>query len=302
MKSDWLKFKINYQKSEVKVWQILIIIILIIIVFLWNGYQKSTHGLLKISVFDIGQGDAILIRTPNNQQILIDGGPSHAIINKLGDELPFWNRSIDMLVSTHPHADHLSGLIEVLDRYKVDQIMTLDTDYDSAEYQIWKDYLEQFSGEIVYANAGQEIEVGDFKLKVIFPNKEYLQIKQDNINNLSIILKIEYGDFSMLFTGDAECKEQMQFLDQDIDIDVLKVPHQGAKDGGCKEFMQATTPEKAIISVGQNNQFGHPHPDHLQLLRDFVPDRKGQEIFRTDKDGDVFIFSNKDKYWIETEK
>jgi len=302
MKSDWLKLKINYQKSEVKVWQILIIIILIVMVFLWTGYQKSTHGLLKISVFDIGQGDAILIQTPNNQQILIDGGPNQTIINNLGGELPFWDRNIDMLVSTHPHADHISGLIEVLDRYNVDQIMTLDTDYDSAEYQVWKDYLEQFSGEIVYANAGQQIKVDDFKLNVIFPDQEYLQIKQDNINNLSIILKIEYGEFSMLFTGDAECKEQMQFLDQDIDIDVLKVPHQGAKDGGCKEFLQATTPEKAIISVGRNNQFGHPHKEHLDLLSDLIPDKEGQEIFRTDKNGDIHIYSDRNTYWIETEK
>ncbi|MFH1749876.1 MAG: MBL fold metallo-hydrolase [bacterium] len=302
MKSDWLKFKINYRKSEVKIWQILVIIILIVIVFLWTGYQKSTHGLLKISVFDIGQGDAILIQTPNNQQILIDGGPGKSIIDKLGDELSFWDRNIDMIISTHPHADHLSGLIEVLNRYKVDQIMTLDTDYDSAEYRAWKDYLEQFSGNIVYANTGQEIEVLDFIFEVIFPDQEYLQIKQDNINNSSIILKIEYGNFSMLFTGDAECKEQMQFLDQDIDIDVLKVPHQGAKDGGCKEFLQATTPEKAIISVGRDNQFGHPHKEHLDLLSDLIPDREGREIFRTDKDGDIFIFSDKDKYWIETDK
>ncbi|MFC1656798.1 ComEC/Rec2 family competence protein [Patescibacteria group bacterium] len=274
----------------------------VFIIIFWIDFSKINHGLLKISIFDVGQGDAILIQTPNNQQILIDGGPSKSIIDKLGDELPFWDRNIDMLISTHPHADHLSGLLEVTDRYSIDQIMTLDIDYDSGEFEAWKDYLDEFSGDIIYANFGQEIQADDFVMKIIFPSKEYLQIKQDNINNLSIILKIQYNDFSMLFTGDAECEEQIQILDQDINIDVLKVPHQGSRDAGCEEFLKKTSPEKAIISVAQDNQFGHPHTEHLELLHKLIPDRPDQEIYRTDKNGDIHIYSDKNKYWIETDK
>lgn len=283
-------------------WQYLFAIIIIGLIFFWSDFSKTNSDFLEITVFDVGQGDAILIQTPDNQQILIDGGPNKQIIDKLGEVLPFWDRSIDILILTHPHADHLTGLLEVLDRYSVGQIITTNIEYDSSEYKEWQDYIKNNQEKVVYVNGEQVIKSDKFNLEIIFPNKKYLDNSQENINNTSVISKVKFGNFSMLFTGDAECEEQDQLLNFDIDVDVLKVPHQGAEDSACENFLKSTSPEIAVISVGKNNQFGHPHQSHLELLNDLIPDRDGQEIFRTDQDSDIHIYSDQNSYWIQTAK
>lgn len=305
MKLDWLKLEFKFQRRKLHLWQIIVGIVLIVSFGFWTNYTKSTHGLLKIAVFDVGQGDAIFIRTPEDLQILIDGGPDEGIIDKLSGELPFWDRTLDLLILTHPHADHLSGLLEVVERYEVEQIMLTDFEYSSSEFAAWKEFLKTYKGNLIYAKRGQSIEVGNgFKLDVLYPDIKFAENPIGNPNNTSIILKLEYGKFSMLFTGDAECEEQDKILSlgNNLDIEVLKVPHQGSKDAGCENFLQATSLAVAVISVGGDNQFGHPHQEHLELLNEFIPDQKGQEIFRTDQNGDVRIFSDKKNYWIKTEK
>ena len=303
MNPDWLKLDFKFPRRKFHVWQVLIGIFLIISFGIWTYYTKGTHGLLKITVFDVGQGDAIFVRTPSDLQILIDGGPDNTIIQKLSQELPFWDRNIDLIILTHPHADHLRGLLKVIERYRIDQIMITDFEYDSSEFAVWQNFLEEYEGNLIYAKKGQSIETeNELKLEILYPDIKFADNPTENPNNTSIILKIEYGKFSMLFTGDAECEEQEKLLSQDLDIEVLKVPHQGAKDAGCEDFLKATSPAIAVISVGADNQFGHPHREHLELLTELIPDKKGQEIFRTDQDGDVRIFSDKQIYWIKTEK
>lgn len=303
MNLNWLKLEFNVQRRKLHLWQILVGIILIISFGFWTYYTKSTHGLLKITVFDVGQGDAILIRTPSDLQVLIDGGPDNTIIQKLSQELPFWDRNLDLIVLTHPHADHLSGLLEVAERYKIDQIMITDFEYSSAEFRAWQDFLEKFQENLIYAKAGQKIKLeSGLEIEILYPEVEFAEKDIDNPNNTSIVFRVDYGYFSMLFTGDAECEEQEKILGQDLDIEVLKVPHQGAKDAACEEFIKSTNPNLAIISVGADNQFGHPHIEHLGLLTEFIPDQFGQEIFRTDQNGDISIFSDQQNYWIKTEK
>jgi len=252
-------------------------------------YDLKNHQLLEVNFFDVGQGDAIFIETPQRHQILIDGGPDSAILEKLAKEMPFWDRTIDLIILTHPEKDHLAGLIEVLKRYKVENILWTGVIRDTAEFKEWEKSIKGERAKIFIAKSGQKIIMPKTVLGILYPleNLEGEELKDSN--NTSIVAKLVFKENSFLFTGDIykSIEKELITKETDIDSDVLKVAHHGSKTSSSEEFMKEVSPQEAVISAGKDNPYGHPHQEVLEILEKY-----GIRILRTDLDGDIKIISD----------
>ena len=255
---------------------------------------------LHVSFLDVGQGDAILIQTPNHQDILVDGGPSaQAISQQLSKHLPFWDRTIELVVLTHPHEDHLTGLLEVLQRYKVKQVLYLDTSYTLPDELEWLNLIQQKHIKSTLATAGQEIDLGtkDTTLEVINPTPGSSVPAMDN----GIVLKLSDEKISFLLTSDISADAEHDLITQRADVrcTVLKVAHHGSNDSSTAAFLAVADPKLAVISVGADNTFGHPGVDTLQRLADVVG---ADNIYRTDKNGTVECITDGTRLWVRTDR
>lgn len=254
-------------------------------VFVWLAvFAQAQDSRVKIDFFDVGQGSAILIDAPNQNQVLIDGGPSDAILAKLGQALPFYDRKIELLILTHPDSDHLSGLVEVLKRYEVGQILETGIADKSAEYRIWNDLIKNKNIPVVFARAGEVVKIADnLAIEILYPFGKIIgQDFSKNTNATSLVGKIIYGQNSVLFTGDAEeqTEQSLVFSGANLKADILVVGHHGSKNSTSEKFLSAVAPKIAVIQVGAKNKYGHPTQEVLDRL-------KGVDIFRTDLDKDV---------------
>jgi competence protein ComEC len=255
---------------------------------------------LHVSFLDVGQGDAILIQTPNHQDILVDGGPSaQAISAQLSKLLPFWDRTIELVVLTHPHEDHLTGLLEVLQRYKVKQVFYLDTTYTLPDEQEWLNLIQQKHIKATMATAGQEIDLGtkDTTLEVVNPTPGSTVPAMDN----GIVLKLSDEKISFLLTSDISADAEHDLITQraDVSCTVLKVAHHGSNDSSTAAFLAVADPKLAVISVGADNTFGHPGADTLQRLANVVG---ADNIYRTDKNGTVECITDGTRLWVKMER
>jgi competence protein ComEC len=271
--------------------EVLLISILLLILanlYLWR-FVFSLDGNLQVIFFDVGQGDSIFIETPQGHQILIDGGPSKKILEKLAMELPFWDRTLDLVILSHPEKDHLEGLNYVLRRYKVENILWTGVLRETNVFREWQEALEKEKANEVIAKAEEEIKAGNVKIFILYPFQSLAGKEYKNSNDTSIVANLVFGENSFLFTGDATKKTEQQLLAKklDIDSDVLKVGHHGSKTSTSKEFLKEVSPEIAVISCGRNNRYGHPHKEVLQNLRNF-----GIKILNTCQKGDIKIVSN----------
>ncbi|MDD5433320.1 MAG: ComEC/Rec2 family competence protein [Candidatus Pacebacteria bacterium] len=259
-------------------------------VFVWQFVfgLASPGGGLKVIFFDIGQGDSIFIETPAKHQILIDGGPSNEAVEKLGKQMPFWDKTIDVVILTHPDYDHLRGLLDVLDNYQVKNILWTGELSEGKTFEAWQEKIEQEGAKIILATAGTKIIAEQVEMDVLYPMELPEQDSKNN-NNSSIVAKMVYGQTKFLFTGDAEkpAEKEMLLQGQDLFSDVLKVAHHGSKSATSLEFLANVKPEIAVISVGARNTYGHPHQEVLSNLLEF-----GIKVKRTDQQGDISLFSN----------
>ena len=261
-------------------------------------YDLKDPQLLEVNFFDVGQGDAIFIEGPQRHQILIDGGPSSIILEKLAKEMPFWDRTIDLIILTHPEKDHLAGLIEVLKRYKVENILWTGILRDTSEFKEWEKLIESEGAKIFIARSGQKIKWSRTVLdrfEVLYPFESLAGKEFKDSNNTSIVVKLIFGENSFLFTGDAYKSVERELLTKEIDIDsdILKVAHHGSKTSSAEEFIEKVSPETAIISVGKDNTYGHPHQEVLETLEKY-----GIKILRTDLEGDIKIISDGKNYEV----
>lgn len=247
---------------------------------------------LRVIFFDVGQGDSIFIETPNKHQILIDGGPSSSdIANKLSSFMPFWDKTIDLIILTHLESDHVSGLFEVLDNYIVENILWSGEYSESEKSKIWKEMIEKENANIYISNSLDQIIMNDVHLKIIKTDGEIT-----NTNDSSVITKLLYRDNSFLFTGDISSKIEKEIIIQDIQSDIIKIPHHGSKYSSSEEFIKKVSPLLAVIQVGKNS-YGHPTDEVLTRLSNF-----GIKVLRNDLDGDIQIVSNGIKYKIINKK
>lgn len=267
---------------------------------LWDLTKPQS---LEVNFFDIGQGDAIFIQTPQQHQILIDGGPSStAILRKLSQTMPYWDRTIDLIILTHPEHDHIAGLIEVLKSYKVENILWTGIIRNTAEYKEWQKIIQDEGANIIIAQAGVKIFSGNsseyYKLEVLYPFESLESQEIKSVNNTSVIARLSFGENSFLFTGDAFKSVENELIEEGIylDSDVLKVGHHGSKTSTAQEFIEAVSPKIAVIQCGRNNRYGHPYPETLATLEKF-----DINILRTDQNGDIKIFSDGSSLEIKTQ-
>lgn len=264
--------------------------LLIFNILAWSVvYDLNKTQFLEVNFFDIGQGDAIFIETPKRQQILIDGGPGSAILEKLAKEIPFWDRTIDLVILTHPEKDHLIGLLEVLKRYKVENILWTGIQRDTAEFREWQKEIAKEQAQIKIAQAGQKIIASGTVFKIIYPSENLADKEYKNSNNTSIVGRLVFNENSFLFTGDIEQSAEKELLDsaEDLDSDVLKVSHHGSKTSSSKDFIGKVSPLVAVISLAKDNSYGHPYQSVLDILNSY-----GIRILRTDQNGDIKIISD----------
>jgi competence protein ComEC len=261
----------------------------LVLLFSWLLYFFP-NNYLEIFVLNVGQGESILIKTPENHHILVDGGPGDLVIEELLDVLPYFNRELDLVILTHPHQDHVEGLIEVLRRFEVKAVLVTKIEADSIVYGEFLDLIEDQT--VLVADDEQDFYFGEILLDVIYPFEPLDGQAIKNLNNSSIVFKLVYGDFSMLFTGDIEKEIESLLAGQNINLqaDVLKVAHQGSKTSSTPEFLKKVKAEMAVISAGLANRYGHPHGEVLKNLRK----ANIKTIKRTDQQGRIRIRANPD--------
>jgi len=252
--------------------------------FLYFSYQIYVEVKpLEVVFLDVGQGDSILIQK-GTRQILIDGGPSGKTeLAKLGKYLPYFDREIDVVITTHPDRDHIAGLVDVARSYKIGKVLATGAVKETTVFKEWKDVLGFSRTETLEAAEGDEIAIGDAKLKIIFPQGP-VDSSAGDANNKSVVARLDSGESSFLFTGDIEMPAEKEILasGESVDADFLKVAHHGSKYSSSDEFLDAVSPEEAIISVGATNSYGHPHEETLEKLKS-----RNIETLRTDKLGDL---------------
>lgn len=269
----------------------------------------SQGNKLEVIFFDIGQGNSIFIETPQKKQVLIDGGPDALLLLEyLAKEMPFWDRQIDIVISTHSSADHLTGLIETLRRFEIDKIIWTGMSDDSlAHHQFIEEMkmAKKSDVEIITAQFGQKFYLEpEIYLKILNPLVNLQGTNPINHNNDSIVARLNFNEISFLFTSDIEKERELllvqkqEYLKQNfLLVDVLKIPHHGSKTSSIKEFLQTVNPTTAVVQVGKDNQFGHPHQEVINRLKE-----KEINIFRTDTDGTIKILSDGQNYEVITKK
>jgi competence protein ComEC len=293
------------------------------ILFIFIAYVTSLPDGLVHTVFcNVGQGDAIYMKFPDGKDMLIDGGPNEKVLTCIGSHMAFWDRTIELMVLTHPHQDHFNGLREVLNRYTVKHIIL--PPIDNHESESFHEFIRQVKQEgaiIQNLYAGDSIELpiqthtSVTQHKIVFrslwPDKKWVannastvlnmpslavSTAYNDLNDFSQVLLFTYGDFDILLTGDAEADILNNMSDRGMlskQVEVLKVPHQGNKRALTDELTALIKPRLAVIMVGKNS-YGHPDQGTIELLK-----KHGSLVKRTDTDGEVEVVSDGKGFHIE---
>ena len=248
---------------------------------------------LKIYFLDVGQGDCTLIRTPYGKNIIIDGGDGNSDKYDYGEKVVYPYlldrriKKIDYLVASHADSDHMGGLIYILENMKVEQILLGIQSQESNQLKDLIDIANKKKVKIIILKAGDEIKIDkDIRINVLFPIKNNL-ILENSLNNNSLVFKLKYNNFSMLFTGDIEEiaeNELINLYKDNLKSTILKIAHHGSKSSSSKEFLKSVSPQIAVIGVGKKNKYGHPNEEVLLRLKNY-----GINIYRTDESGEIEI-------------
>lgn len=251
-------------------------------IFLWQKIVWFSDNNLKVYFFNVGQGDAAYIRTPDQQDILIDGGPDATILTKLGKVMPFFDRKIELIILSHPHADHLAGLIDVIDRYEIGKIIWTKVKCKTHVCQRWQEEILQKNISQEKVKAGEAIDFGKISFNFFYPEQDFEGKEIKDLNDSTIVVQVVYQNNSFLFTGDIDKNIERKISENFfLQSDVLKIAHHGSRFSSSLGFLKAVSPQYAVISVGKNT-YGHPAIQTLQNLKN-----QKVEIFRTDRDGDI---------------
>ncbi len=275
----------------------LILVLALSSLLVWLAASPAQSGRLSVTVLDVGQGDAILVETPSGNRVLVDGGPGEAVLQAaLGRHLPFYDRRIDLVTLTHPQADHAGGLPAVLEQYGVGAVLGSSTEPQSAAGDHWREVLAASRTPVIEATRGMAFDVGDGAILTVISPPTLSPHQSANLNDASIVLRLTYGSFSMLLTGDigSEAEYGMERLGAGLQSTVLKVAHHGSRTSTSADFLSLVDSSVAVISVGKDNRFGHPAPEVLERLED-------QAVYRTDQSGDVTVSTDGHKVWVSTQ-
>jgi competence protein ComEC len=275
------------KKNQIKI-IIFLFLVSIFFYFLFLIGVEKKDNYLQVSFIDSGQADTILIKTPSQHNIVIDLGSKKGFLG-LDKKIKWWNKNIDLLIITHPHNDHIEGIVPLLNNYNVKKIMHTGVVHSSPLWQKILDEIKKREIPVIAPSKNQIISLGEnCFLEIIFPTESFVNKEVSNLNNTSIVSKLDCMNSKFLFMGDAESEVENELikLNADIKSDVLKVGHHGSISSSQEDFLKKISPQIAIITVGDNN-FGHPSRRVIRRL-----EKLNVSIFRTDIDGTINIVSD----------
>lgn len=257
--------------------------------YAWSVCSATDEAQLQVVMLDIGQGDAIYIRTPDGTDILVDGGPDRTVLHELGSVMPPWDHTVELVVATHADADHIAGLTEIPDAYEVKTLVTSGVEKETGFSEALSSWEEARGVKVVQAQRGWALELEpDCWLEFLHPDPGRFH---KDINDDSVVFLLHYGDFHALFTGDVSIEIEEELLEHTqlstVDLDLLKAGHHGSRTSSGEALLHATTPEVVLVSVGAGNKFGHPHPEPMRLFHG-----SGAAIYRSDQHGRVKCLTN----------
>jgi competence protein ComEC len=266
--------------------------------FAWQQVFALQTALLEVYFLDVGQGDSQFINTPDNRQIMIDGGPGDTVLGELGEIMSFSDRKIDIVVLSHPETDHIQGLVAVLKKYKADYILQTGVKRNFEGFYEWQEVLDaqqKQGAKIINVKAGDVVFIGPVALEILAPFEDLSKVNMEKSSNEAcLVARLSYGKNSFLFTGDIGFETENQLLaGHTLQSDVLKVAHHGSKYSTSESFLANIGSKIAVIGVGKNS-YGHPTIETLQRLAKF-----GIQTLRTDKSGTIKIVSNGDALQIQ---
>ncbi len=301
-----------------KEWKLLLIIVFLITVIVWLSVFSTSKN-LKVITCNVGQGDASLI-VYKNTEILIDGGPDNSVLECLSKYIPFWDRTIEVVVLTHPQKDHYMGLIDLFSHYRVKKILANSLDVGSQMDNLLKSQVLGQGTEWVKATSGTGVRYEMIQLDILYPSEEMFedifpdsnsQILKKNyfadiseakdeagdVNDVSVIALMTFSSFKFLFTGDAgaEILDSLATggeLGASKPVNYIKIPHHGSKTSISEKLYGIATSGIAVVSVGKNS-WGHPHKEVLDLLAKY-----NIKTFRTDQVGDIVVESDGKRIWV----
>ncbi len=269
-------------------------------------FQLKDLGKFRMIACNVGQGDGLLLISPGGKQVVVDGGPGKKILDCLSSHMPFWDRKVEMVVLTHPHAEHMEGLLAILENYKVGTIVTTNVPNKDKQsfstnklFIAWQEEIKKSGARVYVPGAGDKFTVDNLTFDVLWPTRDQIEqwmlVPASDLNETSILLRANYGNFCAYLTGDLP-KEILQRL-IDKPCDVLKVVHHGSKTGTNQEVVDAIHPKLAIIQVGAKNQYGHPHKEVLDVLG-----ANGVKVLRNDLNGEAEVDSDGKGFTVKSER
>lgn len=268
----------------------------VVALLVWVAVAALPDGKLHVHFLDVGQGDAIFIRTPDGRQVLIDGGPDgQALFNQLGQVMPFWDRSLDLVIATHPDSDHIGGLLRLPERLRIAAAVDTPQGWANPAGANWRVALDAAGIPVTLQSQGGQIDLGrGAVLEVLWPPARS-PVDPTDANENSLVLRLVYGEFRVLLTGDAGLLSEGLMLAQGLPLaaTVLKVGHHGSAGSTDARLVDAVDPQIAVISVGAGNRYGHPAEVVLANLA-------GRALYRTDRHGRIHLRSDGARVWVTT--
>lgn len=300
------------QSNNSKILPLFLLGVVAVVIWIFNFQLDGVYAQDRVVFFDVGQGDSALIINSYNQKILIDGGPDSSILSKLGGVLPFYDRYIDLVLLTHPHSDHLVGLIDVLERYKIGAVILTGVNFESEMYKLFLEKIEKENIKKIIIDSPKLVKLGADGgiFKILYPLSDLRQekfnddsggfgLKSQDLNNTSIVGKFSNSINSFIFMADVGMAVESKLIDiygADLDSQILKVGHHGSKNSSYLSFLNLVKPEYSVISVGTKNKYGHPNNEVVERLKNYG------KVYRTDLNGDTGFEIKDKKLYIKIDK
>ena len=287
MRDTWLAIRVS-----------VLILLLVFGAMVWlpeEGAFAASSGYLQVRFLDVGQGDAIHIFTPDGYEMLIDGGPSAAVLRELTEGRSFFDRYIDVVVATHPDSDHIAGLVDVLKRYEVGWIVESGAVGDSQAALAFAGAASTEGATLIYAQAGQTFQLGaSTTVRILSPRGD---TSAWETNTASVVVQVIYGDIEFMLTGDAPQSIEEYLAGAygaGLESEVLKLGHHGSKTSSGQIFLNTVRPEYAVVSAGADNRYGHPNAEVVARAGE-----AGARIVSTAESGTITFLSDGNEVWTK---